>query len=298
MELITILLSTLLGVAATGGVVVDTLAETALRGQLAGAEDLQVRIDNVPNYQLANGRIEHTLIAARGVETRQLPGLRIDSIDLETDPVDVDLGRLRRGELVLDRPAQAALRLRLKDDDLNAFFQSPLVQTWLNTLEFTLPGAAGAREQNRYGLANPSLRFLEGDRFRIQVDLQDRVTQETIPIEIDLGLSVLNGHRFALVDPTITVDGEETPPQLLESFVQGAQEQLTLRRLEPLGVIARVINFKVRDNELDMAIFARIEPTSPFLRRQVSTRQISTPQISTRQISTRQTAQAAVTPLP
>lgn len=278
MELITIILSALLGVAGSGGVVVDTLAEAALRDQLAGAETLQVRIDNVPNYQLVNGRIEHTYIAARGVETRQIPGLRIDSIDIETDAVDVDLSRLQQGTLVLDEPAQAALRLRLNDGDLNAFLQSPLVQGWLDTLEFTLPGSAGQREQNRYGLANPSLEFLEGDRFRIVVDLQDRVTQENIAIVVELGLTILNGHRFALVDPSITVDGEDTPPQLLESFVQGAQERLTLRRLEALGVVARVINFKVRDNELDIAIFARIEPTSPLL--------------------TRQPAQAAVPPAP
>lgn len=268
MELITIILSALLGVAGSGGVVVDTLAEAALRNQLAGAETLQVRIDNVPNYQLASGRIEHTWIAARGVETRQLPGLRIDSIDIETDAVDVDLGRLQQGALVLDEPAQTALRLRLNDDDLNAFLQSSLVQGWLDTLEFTLPGAAGQRERNRYGLANPSLEFLEGDRFRVVVDLQDRVTQENIAIVVELGLAILNGHRFALVDPTITVDGEDTPPQLLESFVQGAQERLTLRRLETLGVVARVIDFKVRDNELDVAIFAKIEPTSPLLIRQ------------------------------
>ena len=268
MELITIILSALLGGVGTGGVVVDTLAEAALRDQVAGAESLQVRIDNVPNYQLINGRLEHTRVAARGVESRQLPGLRIDSIDIETDPVDVDLGRLQQGELVLDEPAQAALRLRLRDDDLNAFLQSPLVQGWLDTLQFNLPGAVGDREQNRYGLANPSLEFLEGDRFRVVVDLQDRVTQENTAIVIDLGLAIVNGHRFALVDPTITVNGEATPPQLLEFFVRGAQDRLTLQRLETLGIIARIINFKVRDNELDIAIFARIEPTSPFLRRQ------------------------------
>ena len=268
MELITILFSALLGVAGSGGVVVDTLAEAALRNQFAEVETLQVRIDNVPNYQLASGRIEHTWIAARGGETRQLPGLRIDSIDIETDAVDVDRGRLQQGALVLNQPAQTALRLRLNDDDLNAFLQSPLVQSWLDTLEFTLPGAAGQREQNRYGLANPALEFLEGDRFRVVVDLQDRVTQENIAIVVELGLTILNGHRFALVDPSITVDGEDTPPQLLEAFVQGAQERLTLRRLEALGVVARVINFKVRDNELDVAIFAKIEPTSPLLTRQ------------------------------
>jgi hypothetical protein len=257
-----------MGVLGSGGVVLDTLAEAALRDQLAGAEALHVRIDNVPNYQLINGRIDHARIAARGVEPLQLPGLRIDSIDLETDAVDVDPARLQRGELVLDEPAQTALRLRLKASDLNAFFQSPLVQGWLDTLQFTLPGTAGEREQNRYGLVNPSLEFLEGDRFRIVVGLQDRVTQEEIPIVVDLGLAILNGHRVALVDPKITVDGEETPPQLLESLVAGAQEQFTLRRLEELGLTARILNFKVRDNELDIAIFARIEPTSPLLTRQ------------------------------
>ena len=271
MELITIILSTLLGVVGTGGVVVDTLAEAALRDQIAGAESLQVRIDNVPNYQLINGRIEKTRIAARGIETRQLPGLRIDSIDLETDAVDVDLARLQQGELVLDEPAQVALRLRLKASDLNVFLQSPLVQGWLDSLQFSLPGAGGDREQNRYGLANPSLEFLEGDRFRIVVDLEDRVADENIAIAVDLGLRVLNGHRLALVDPKITVDGEDTPPQLLESFVQGAQARLTLRLLEESGITARILNFKVRDNELDIAIFARIEPTSPFLTRQNAT---------------------------
>ncbi|MBE9139121.1 DUF2993 domain-containing protein [Nodosilinea sp. LEGE 07088] len=268
MELITIFLSALMGVVGTGGVVLDTLAETALRDQIAGAEDLQVRIDNAPNYQVVSGRIDHVRVAARGVETRQLPGLRIDSIDLETDVVDVDLGRLQQGKLYLDEPAQAALRLRLKDSDLNAFFQSPLVQGWLDTLQFSLPGEANARVQNRYGLANPSLEFLEGDRFRIMVDLQDQVTQENVAIVVDLGLTVVNGHRFTLVDPIITVDGAETPPELLESFVQGAQDQLTLRRLEALGVLTRVIDFKVHDNALDIAIFARIEPTSPLLSQQ------------------------------
>jgi hypothetical protein len=268
MELITILISALLGVVSAGGIVVDRLAEVALRNQLAGAESLQVRIDNVPNYAIAAGRIEQAQLAARGLEIRQLPGLRIAAIDLETDAIDVDLGRLQQGELYLDEPAQMALRLRLQADDLNAFLQTPMVTAWLEALQFSLPGGTGDREQNRYGLGNPVLAFLEGDRLRITVDLEDRVADETIVIVIEFGLTILNGHRLALIKPQISVDGEATPPQLLESFVQGAQAQLTLRRLEDLGITARMLNFKVRDNELDIAIFARIEPSSPVFSRQ------------------------------
>lgn len=265
MDILAIFLTTLMGLGAPVGAGIDTLAETALRDQVAGAEELYVRIDNVPTYQILNGRVEHVLIAGRGIYPRQLPDLRIDKIDLETDTVDIDLGQLQRGQLRLDEPAQAALRLRLKADDLNTFLNSPMVQTWLDSLRFSLPGVGGERERNRYGLAHPSLEFLDGDRFRVVVDLEDRVALDTIPIVIELGLGIVNGHRFELIDPKIRIDGEEAPPQLMTSLIEGASEQLTLRSLEPSGVTARVLAFDIRDNQLELAIFARLEPTSPFL---------------------------------
>jgi hypothetical protein len=267
MELITAILAALMAIVSPVGTVVDSLAENAIRDQLAGAEQIQVRVDNVPNFQILQGRLDHARLAGRGLYLRQLPALRISALDLETDVVDVDLGRLRRGELVLDQPAQAALRVRLQADDLNAFLQSPQVQEWLDTLRFNLPGL-DQRELIRYGLANPSLYFLADNRLEIRVNLEDRVTDETIALVVNLGLLVVDGHRLQLVNPTITADGEEIPSQLLTALVEGASQQFTLRRLDALGLTARIIDLNVQDNELDLAIFARIEPTSPFLTRQ------------------------------
>ncbi|HIK45863.1 MAG TPA: DUF2993 domain-containing protein [Leptolyngbyaceae cyanobacterium M65_K2018_010] len=266
MDIVTLIVSVVMGLLAPVGFVVDTLAEEALRGQIAGAEELYLRIDNVPNYQLLNGRIDHARIAARGLYFLQLPDLRIDAIDLETDVVDVDFAALQGGELKLDEPVQVALRLQLKASDLNAFLASPLVQGWLDTLRITLPGATGERERNRYGLANPTLEFLAGDRFRLTVDLVDRVLGDTAAIEIDIGLGIVNGSRFELIDPKIEIDGEPAPPQLITSLTEGASQEFTLKRLEEFGLIARVLAFDVRDNELDLAVFARLEPDSPFLR--------------------------------
>jgi hypothetical protein len=265
MELIIAVLTAAMAMVSPIGAAVDQLAEDALRDQVARAEELHVRIDNVPTYQILNGRVEHVRIAGRGVFPRQFPDLRIDSIDLETDVVDVDFNSLRRGALKLDEPAQAALNLGLQADDLNHFLQSPLVQGWLNDLRFTLPGPEGERERNRYGLVAPSLEFLDGDRFRVVVDLQDRVAQEVIPITIELGLEFVNGHQLKLIDPAITIAGEAAPPQLITSLVAGAEDQLTLRTLEASGITARVLAFEIRQNRLDVAIFARVEPTSPFL---------------------------------
>ncbi|MFH7244605.1 MAG: DUF2993 domain-containing protein [Spirulina sp.] len=268
MDIVAIVVSALMALVAPAGVVLDTLAADSLRRQVAEVDDLYVRIDNVPNYQIINGRVDQARVAARGVYPRQLPDLRIAAIDLETDTVAVDVGALQRGQLKLNAPAQAALRLRIQASDINTFLASPQVQTWLNTLQFSLPGEAGDRTQQRYGLANPTLEFLEGDRLRLVVDLEDRVLAETIPITLETGVAVVNGHRFELVQPRLEIEGELAPPELVTSFADGASQEFSLRRLEEWGLTSRILAFNVRDNELDIALFARLEPDSPFLQRQ------------------------------
>lgn len=268
MDIVAIIVSALMAIVAPTGVLLDSVAADALRRQVAGVDDLAVRIDNVPNYQVINGRIDHVRVAARGVYPRQLPTLRIAAIDLETDPVAVDVGALQRGQLQLNTPAQAALRLRLQASDINTFLASPQVQTWLDTLRFSLPGEIGERERERYGLANPTLEFLAGDRLRLVVDLEDRVLADTIPIVLETGVAVMNGHRFELIQPRLEIEGELAPPELVTTFADGASREFSLRRLEDWGLTSRILTFHVRDNELDIALFARLEPDSPFLQRQ------------------------------
>lgn len=263
MEIITAILASLLAIVSPVGAVVDQLAEEAIRGQIAGAEQLQVRIDNVPNYQIINGRVDRVRLAGRGVFP--VPNLRIALLDLETDPIDVDLAQLQQGNLVLDQPAAAALRLVVEADDINAFLQTAPVQRWFEQFQFSFPGAAGSREANRYGLANPAVQFIDNNRLGLTVDLQDQLLDEKLAIEIELGLALVNGHQLQLIDPILKIDGETAPPELLTAFVSGANQQLTLRMLEKSGITARVLSFQVRNNELDLAVFAKVEPSSPLL---------------------------------
>ena len=269
MDIVIAILAGLMAIVSPVGVVVDRLAEDAIRSQIAGADELLVRLDNVPNYQIINGRVEHVRVAGRGVYP--IPELRIATIDLETDVLDVDLASLQRGELQLDDPAQAALRLGLTAEDLNQFLQTELVQQLLDNLRFSLPGQLGGRTANRYGLTNPSLEFLDGDRLRLLLTLEDEVTLQATVINIELGLAFQQGHQLQLLDPVISVDGVMVPSQLLRDFVEGAQRQLTLRNLEEMGITARVLHFEIRNNEFDLAVFARVEPSSSLLSRDMAT---------------------------
>lgn len=263
MEWITIILSSLFTLVSPVGLVADQVAEDIIRDLVYQAELIDVRIDNTPNFQLVGGRVDRVRIAGRGIYV--VPELRIDTIDVETDPIDVDLLALQEGVFALNEPIQAASHIILNSEDLNALLQSPRVQTLLDDLRFNLPGATD-RERNRYGLSNPRLEFLTGNRLRVKVNLEDRVQQEEIEAIIETGFEVEDGHQLILQDPTVVIDGEPIPAQLLESFTEGISSELTLKQLEASAIIARVLNLEIQPEKLNLVVYVRVDPSSPLFR--------------------------------
>lgn len=53
------------------------------------ADTLEVRVDNAPNYQILLGNVDRIRVAGRGVYVLEF--LRIDEVDIETDPISIDL---------------------------------------------------------------------------------------------------------------------------------------------------------------------------------------------------------------
>ena len=66
MEFVSIFLSSLLFIASPAGAVLDQVAENAIRAQLAGVEDLEVRVDNASAVQLLQGKVEKLRIGGAG----------------------------------------------------------------------------------------------------------------------------------------------------------------------------------------------------------------------------------------
>lgn len=262
MELLTILLSGLLTFISPVGLVADQVAAGLIRDRLYQVDSLSVRIDNAPTFQLLGGRIERVRLAGRGVYP--IPELRIAILDIETDPIDVDLPALRAGNVELDEPVQAAVHVVLNAEDINTLLRSERVQTLLDDLRFSLPGGTG-REANRYGLTNPHLDVLADKRIRMTADLEDRVLVETVEVKLESGFEVRDGHRLVLLDPAISVDGQAVPQQLIMAFVDGIRSRLTLKQLESFGIVARVLQFELQAETLDVAMFVQVNPDSILL---------------------------------
>ncbi|MEC4803585.1 MAG: LmeA family phospholipid-binding protein [Jaaginema sp. PMC 1079.18] len=180
MEIFTIVLSSLLGVLTPGNLVLDTLAESGIRSSLEDAELVEVRVDNTPSYQIAQGKVDRVRVATRGVEV--VPGFRIDVLELETDPLDVDIAKLQElrnsgvgGSQLLTafrKPPQAGLRLVITEEDLNAALTSPAgrerVESIVERVSENFPTGSGVQ----VNFAETEVDFLDNNRVRLQSQVQ------------------------------------------------------------------------------------------------------------------------------
>ncbi len=259
MEVLTVVLSSLLLLISPVGIVVDQVAENAIRSQLAGAESLDIRIDNGPSYQLLQGKVDRIRIAGRGISP--VEGLRFEVAELETDPIDLAFGSLRNGEVVLDEALQGALRLVLTEADVNAFLASPMVQERLASIRIGGLNPAQARERDRYRIVNPTVDFLDGDRFKLSVELEDLVQAGSLMIEAESGLDAAAGDRLMLVAPTLTVNGQVLDEQVVNLLLGNVVDRLNLQQLEQRGLSARVLNLATVQDAVDVALWVRVDPS-------------------------------------
>src|SRR4028118_1069135 len=176
MEFFTILLSGLLAVLSPVNLVADKVTEGAIRARFNKVEQLKVRIDNAPNYQLIQGKVERVRIAGRGLWLT--PDIRIGALEVETDPINVNLQGLRQSgqspRSSLRQPVQAGVRLVLTQEDINKALQAPAVAARLRLIGSRILGGS----PERYEFLNPQVEFLDNNRSRFQVEIGRAVQQE------------------------------------------------------------------------------------------------------------------------
>lgn len=257
MEFITIVLSGLLGLVSPAGLVIDRTARNAIRSQFGKVEQLQVRVDNAPSYQLLQGKVERVRIAGRGLELKR-QDIRIAVLELESDPINFERRSLGRRLPKLKQPFQAGVRLVLTKQDINRFLQSRQLTVRLRNL------GINKLQYSRYNLVNPQVKFLENNRIRFQVELTE---EDVLPlaITVESGLSLVAGRQIQLVEPAIWVNGEAVPSQFVSAIQTNISKQLELSNLERYGLGARLLKLKVSQDELEIAAFLRVEPSSRLL---------------------------------
>lgn len=259
MEFISILLSSLIFIGSPIGFGLDTVAEQVLRSRLSGVEDIQVRVDNGSNLNLLTGKIDRLQVGARGVYP--VEGFRVAIADLDTDPIDLDFQKLRRGKVVLDEPLNSALHIVITPEDLNQYLLSPEFTERLNNIKINLGNAAQTREVSRYQFSNPKATFLPDNRLQLELDLSEPSLGDGLKIKAQTGFTIENGHRLVLLNPQVSVNDSEAPDQLLDAFTENLGDRLSLRQLEESGITTRILDASISPEKFDLVMWVSIDPS-------------------------------------
>ncbi|MGF1488930.1 MAG: DUF2993 domain-containing protein [Prochloraceae cyanobacterium] len=256
MEIFTIVLSGLLGALVPIGFITDSIVANNLKKRIEGAEVLTIRIDNEPSYQLIKGKVNKVRIATRKLEL--IPDLIIDTLEIETDPIDLDLKTLRAGgensfNRSLRKPLQGGVRLVITQDDLNRALTSPRIDAILQQ------AVNRAFNATNYKLLNPQIKLLDNNRIAASATI-DR-GEESTPLDIifELGINLVEGRKLELIDIEASIGQRRLPKRFLASFARGINERLDLGRLDERGITAVLFQLETQEEKLNIAGFVAIE---------------------------------------
>ncbi|MEN9205745.1 MAG: DUF2993 domain-containing protein [Thermostichales cyanobacterium SZTDM-1c_bins_54] len=251
-------------VASLGGGVsylVDQAAQNFLRSQLDQVEVLEVRVESQPNYRLLEGNIDRILVAGRGLERDPFP--RIALLEVETDPIRFDPGSLNGGRVALSQPLQAALRIQVTKEDLNAALQAPQLLKQFQNIEADIPllGSPDGQPQ-RINLRDPQIQFLPEQRIQLSAQLEQILPGGVAPsveVVFTAGVAIDQGKTVRLVQPQFTIGSVPVPSEITNAFLGGLNEVFDLETLEEDGIVVRILRFSLTPETVDLVGFVRVE---------------------------------------
>jgi hypothetical protein len=263
MEWFLIALTGLLTAITPVGLVVDHVIANNIRDRVKSVEELSVRVDNSPSYQLIQGKISRVRIAGRGIEP--INHVRIDTLDIETDPIDVKVNDLKTGNLEqvrgsLRSPLQGAFNLIIPEDDINKALAEPQIKSQIQALlSKLLPSDIPTLE-----FMSAKVTLKAANRAQVELQLQQKVDEseppEKLEITVETGVKVIEGRSLELIDPTASLNGRKISQRILQGVLGSISDRLTLKRLEKYGIIARVLELQLDNKEVNVAAFVRLNP--------------------------------------
>lgn len=271
MELFSILLASLMTVVSPGGLVIEQTLTKEIQRAFPGTESVAVRLDNRPSFQIVQGKAQRVRIALGGL--RVMDVLRLDTLDLETDPIDVDwrslsqqggggIEQLRRS---LRQPLDVGIHLVLTEADLQAALSSPQVQTMAQDLMQKVLGNMASGNVT-YHLEELKVDFLGNNRLRVAGTITSHETDDnttSLNATLEVGVQMVSSDRLRLVSPQVSINNEPLPPFLITNLLEGINRQLSIASIAPPGITPRLLNFTIDQDRLDLAAFVKVDPARP-----------------------------------
>ena len=268
MEVILLIFSSILSIFIPGGLISEQIFASRISDQTEGIENLALRIDNVPSYQLVEGKIDRFRVASRGVKLTN--NFRIEQLEIETDPLDIDLQRLRQSDrnrfrASLRQPLNAGIKLALHEEDLNQTLDSPAVKARIQTILNAAAANFPSTPSQGYEILDLQLDLQEKNRILFQAQLQpaggESPEEKRLNVLVEMDLAVEAGQKLTFANSSISVNKAVIPSTFSSGILSRVSSRLDLTNLEEAGILVRVLQLEVEEEQVKLATFVRVEPS-------------------------------------
>ena len=273
MEILVSILSGLLAIATSVNLIGDVVLKNEIRSQVEEVETIAIRIDNAPNYQIFDGKVQRVRIATRDLKIN--PEVQFKVLEFDIDRIDFDLKEFLEGDLFLDldeeiptirlrqlfqQPLKMATRIVFTQEQLDSILKSPTINAPLSErLTVILNNIEESNEE--FVVSQFQLDLLDNERVALRMKIIDleREDRGEIDVDLELGVRVVAGHSFKFFDPKVWIDGVPEPPETNSSIDPVIARPLTFKILEELGIKIRILQLNSSQDELEFAALIWID---------------------------------------
>lgn len=221
------------------------------------AEDVKIRINSIPTHQLVKGEADSIQLSVKKWQPQS--NIKIELLELETDNIALNLSQIRdiqdnNWQKALKKPLNMGYRLILTENDLNQLLKSPQAQTMMTQL--------GSDSQNSsFKITNLGLNLLPNNRLAIATTLKLPMRgEELLNVNLEFSLELIKGHTLEISDVKGTLNDRQLSSKLLQGFADNINTQLSLKKLEKSGITMRILQFKVNEDNVEIAGFLHLKP--------------------------------------
>jgi hypothetical protein len=207
------------------------VVEVGITSQLDEVEDLNVDIRTDP-VKLVQGQVDSVDITGQGLVMKQ--DLRIETLEVSTDPVAINPLSAILGNIELTRPTTATAQIVLTEADLDRAFSSDFIQAKLQGLEMQIDGKPTTVDVQKTVIHLPG-----HNKFEIASQFGLRGQDEI--------------KKFSVTTvPKIQEDGHRIVLEILSAEGQGLTAKLAVAILDQLTALLDMRNFDLSGMSLQL----------------------------------------------
>lgn len=226
-------------------------AEVTLSTQLDEVENIDVDV-RTNLLKMIQGQADSVSIAGQGLVMQK--DIRVHEMELHTDSIAVNPLSAIFGQIKLDQPVDATVRLVLTEQDINRAFNTDYVLSKMQSLELNVDGQIVTLEPQQMKLHLPGGGKMEFSG-TIQLHEMGKIRQ--------LGFTAMIRPRTLsqplLIEAFHCTQGEGISLELAIAFINKARELVNLPYFDVEGMAVRIKELEVEEGSLTLHTEAYIK---------------------------------------